>query len=122
MVGLFRALGELLHRAAAERMDRNEYAAATKRWRAINARRPRICPCGVPGVVLLTDHSNLGDVPVKFWRCTEHADVPLTIPWSDGKPLWKQSRGDCSWWTSAIKTGIVSECGCGSHVGEHRGH
>jgi hypothetical protein len=117
-VSLFRALGSLLYDAAAKQIERDEYAAATRRWRKHNARQPRVCLCGAPGTVLRTDHGNIGAVPVEFWYCQEHADVPLTVPWSGGVPLWKQTREACSWRSSSIHTGIVSECGCGTHVGE----
>lgn len=112
------ALGKLLYNTAAERIERREYDAATRRWRRHNARQPRVCLCGAAGTVLRTDHDNVGAVPVEFWYCADHADVPLTVPWSGGVPLWKQTREQCSWRTSSIHAGIVIECGCGTHVGE----
>jgi hypothetical protein len=114
------ALGKLLYDAAAERIERKEYIAATRRWQKHNARQARVCLCGAPGTVLRTDNRNIGAVPVEFWYCEEHADVPLDIPWSNGRPLIGQTREECSWSTSRISSGEITGCGCGTHVGGQR--
>jgi hypothetical protein len=117
-VSLFKALGRMLYTAAADQIDRDEYDAATRRWQERNARQPRVCNCGAPGTVLRTHDGNLGAVPVEYWYCAAHADVPLTVPWSAGVPLWRQNREECSWRTWNTVVGVITECGCSTHVGE----
>lgn len=62
----------------------------------------------------------VGAVAPTFWRCDEHADVPLTVPWSGRRPLIGQTRENCSWSRSRIGDSRIEECGCGTHIGEVR--
>lgn len=103
-----------------ERIIGNENKAASLRWAAINAARPRVCPCGAPGTVVKYASGQVGTVAPEFHLCAEHADVPLTVPWSGGRPLWHQSPDECGWTLSTIPTGLITECGCGTHVGRVR--
>lgn len=92
--------------------------AATLRWRRINSRRPRKCECGASGTVqVVSDYPVVGSCQPYWWRCAEHGDIPLTVPWSGGVPLIDQSPDQCSWSRSRSATGIIVECGCGTHVG-----
>lgn len=95
----------------------NDHKAASLRWAMNNATDPQECLCGKRGTVALEMDGFRGDVAPIHWACDEHADVPLTVPWQNGRPLWKQSRDECSSWGSSTVTGIVHQCGCGEHVG-----
>jgi hypothetical protein len=93
--------------------------AATLRWRAFNADQPAVCGCGRPGTVRVTDPRGgfAGSVAPYWWRCEEHADVPINAKFVNGR---RATREECSSWASSIKTGIISDCDCGTHVGEVR--
>jgi hypothetical protein len=91
--------------------------AATLRWRERNASQEPVCHCGAPGTVRITDSGPImGSVRPYWWRCDEHAAIPLTVPWANGRPLIGESPESCSWRSSQY--GTVIECGCGEHVGE----
>lgn len=92
--------------------------AATRRWKRINAEQPQVCECGQPGVVQqFMPYPVRGSVQPFWWRCEEHSSVPSSVPWSNGVPQWNQRPSQCSWHSSKIKTGLITECGCGTHVG-----
>jgi hypothetical protein len=96
----------------------SEHRAATLRWLRNNVKAPRRCPCGADGTVTVGMSDGwVGDTPPIFWRCDAHADIALTIPWSGGQPLINQLPSECSWKTSMISSGLVTDCGCGTHVG-----
>lgn len=99
----------------------NPERAATLRWRTNNAAKPRLCNCGAEGTVRVTDGLGgyVGSEPPAWWRCEDHASVALTVPWAGGQPLLAQSRDDCAWRTGSIATKVITDCGCGTHVGEH---
>ena len=117
MANLFTALGRIMHRSLAEQIERDEYDVAARRWRENNARQPRVCPCGAPGTNVIRDHRNIGDVPVEFWRCTEHADTHINAQFVNGHLA---TRDECSMWQTRIGSNIITDCGCGTHVGETR--
>lgn len=97
-----------------------ETRAAERRWRQFNdAKRAEGCPCGRPGTVAVASPGPVvGRVRPTFWRCDDHAQAPLTVPWSDGQPEWHQPRSGCTWSSASIATDIITACGCGTHVGE----
>lgn len=80
-----------------EHVTGDDYRASSLRWAAINAARPRVCLCGAPGTVVKHATGQAGSVAPEFWACDEHADVPLTVPWVGGKPLWHQGPDACSY-------------------------
>lgn len=97
----------------------NEHRAATLRWRRNNATKQRRCQCGKPADIRITDEGDvIGSCRPYWWVCNEHEDVPLTVPWSGGRPLTGQSPDECSWSTNQTTTRIITECGCGTHVGQ----
>jgi hypothetical protein len=102
--------------------DVTETRAATLRWTLGNYRKPRTCNCGAPGTVRVvpvkSETSYRGDMPPWFWRCDEHADISLQVCWAGTVPLVGQSREECSWAQSRNDTGLVTICGCGTHVGQ----
>jgi hypothetical protein len=59
----------------------------------------------------------VGSVAPYWWRCEEHADVSLNARFVDGRRV---TREECRSTAASIKTGIVSDCDCGTHVGEVR--
>jgi hypothetical protein len=75
---------------AATWYDQTTYAA-TRRWRAINRARPKVCPCGEPGTVRRTaaeyGYAFVGSESPAWWYCAEHADVSPTTTWQDGRPV-----------------------------------
>lgn len=116
------SMGDSIPALLEHRPLRLDDRAATLRWRAHNAAQPAVCRCGQPGTVRVTSPSVgfVGDVAPYWWRCDEHADLPINTRFRGGAPV-VETRDQCSWSISGIKTGIVSECGCGTHVGEGRG-
>lgn len=100
------------------RFGLGSYRAATLRWRDRNARLPHVCACGAGGTVRVVDRGGqMGSVAPEWWRCEEHATVPLTVPWRDGAPMVNQTREACGWRSGPIATGVVEKCGCGTHLG-----
>jgi len=67
--------------------------------------------------VTSTEGGFVGAVPPVWWRCDEHADDPMNAQYVDGH---RATRDECRSWTSSTKTGVVSDCGCGTHIGEVR--
>ena len=100
----------------------NDEAAATLRWRVHNATQPQTCACGKPGTVRVGNEDPrlkvMGDAQPFWWRCEDHAWVPLDAGWSNGAPLIGMTRETCSSMNYANATGIVRACSCGTHVGE----
>jgi hypothetical protein len=78
---------------------RRETRRAEQRWRAFNEeQRTRGCPCGQPGTVPRESPGQVGSVVPTFWRCLEHADLPLTTPWEirkdgTGRPMIQGTDG-----------------------------
>lgn len=97
----------------------DEHRAATLRWRRNNAAMDPICHCGSPADIRVTDEFGFkGACPPYWWRCNQHKDVPLTVPWVNGRPLTGQKPEECSWNRSSTIDRIIKECGCGTHVGQ----
>lgn len=55
---------------------------AEERWARRNASQPRRCMCGAPGTQVVYGWGQVGSVPPEFWRCDEHAGIPLDAPWA----------------------------------------